>query len=131
MKRTFIYAIAGAIGVMGVAETAPQAFAAEGKAPRSLEQLRADVRGEAMTSLAKGDVQNVGWRERRYYGRRHYGGRRYWGPRRYYGRRYYAPRRYYGYRPYYAPRRYYGYRRYYGPRRYYRPYRPGIYFGIY
>lgn len=115
MKKTIIYAIAGAMGVVGVAETAPQAYAAE-NAPRSLEQIRQQVRGEAMTSLANGQVDAV-----RYRGRRVYRGGRHWGPRRYYG-----GRRYMG------PRRYYGGRRYYGPRRYhYRRYRPGIYFGIY
>ena len=119
MKRTLIYAIAGAVGVVGVAETMPQASAAETNAPRSLEQIRAQVRSEAMTSLAKGEVQTVGrrgWRGgHRWRGGRHWGGRRYYG-----GRRFYGGRRYYG-------------RRYWGPRRYYygRRYRPGIYFGIY
>lgn len=120
MRKTFIYAIMGAVGVTAFAETTPVAFAEGAKAPpTSLEQVRANVRGEAMTALKAGDLQTVGRRRWRGGGRR-YGGRRYYGGRGYYGgRRYYGGRGYYG-RPYYG-RRYY-YRRPY--------YRPGIYFGI-
>lgn len=123
MKKIFVYAI---VGVVGLAETMPQAFAAETNAPRSLEQIRADVRSEAMTSLAKGDLQQVRKRGWRGGGHGYRGGRGWGGGRHYGGRRFYGGRRYYG-----GPR-YYGYRGYYGPRRYYRRhYRPGIYFGIY
>lgn len=117
MKKTLIYAIVGAVGVTTFAETTPQAFAASAKsAPASLEQVRANVRSEAMTALGAGQVENVGRRGRGYYGgRRHYGGRGYYGGRRYYGGR-----------GYYGGRRYYGARRYYGGRR-----RPAFYFGFY
>ena len=112
MKKAFIYAIVGAVGVTAFAEATPQAFADAAKAtPTSLEQIRANVRSEAMTALGSGQVETVGWhRGRRYGGRRSYGARRYYGGRRVYGaRRYYAPRRYYG-----------GYRR-----------RPAFYLGVY
>lgn len=141
MRKTFIYAIVGAVGLAGMAETTPLAAReAPAATPDSLEQLRAKVRSEAMTSLASGDVQAVGrrggrgwrgggrgwrgggrgWGGRGWGGRRYYGGRRYWGGRGYYGRRYYGGRRWCGYDRWGYPRRCW---RGYG-------YRPGFYFGI-
>ena len=131
MKKTFIYAIVAAVGVTGVAETMPQAQAAETNSARSLDEVRANIRGEAMTALKAGQTETV--RHRRWRGGRHYGGRRYYGGGRHYGyRRWRGPRYgYYGYRrPYYGGYRRYGYYRpYYGHRRhYYR--RPGVYIGL-
>lgn len=153
MKKTFIYAIAGAIAVTGFAETTPLRAAPSSDAPASLEQLRAKVRSEAMTSLATGDVQTVGRRGfhggrgfrggrsfrggRGWGGRRYGGGRRFYGGRRWGGRRFYGGRRYYGGgRYYYGGGRYYGGRRWCGGRRWgyhrcgYRRYRPGFFIGI-
>ena len=120
MKRLSARVLSVAIAVTAVAETTPAAFAdAARPAPASLEDMRANIRGEAMAAFADGDFQNV---DRRWRGRRNYGGRRFYGPRRYY-----PPRRAYGPRNYYGPRRYYGRRYYYDRRRYDRP---GLYFGI-
>lgn len=103
MNRTLLYALAGAIGISGLSETTPLAASEDGAlAPRSLEQLRDKVRGEAMTSLLAGETEQVRhrrWHRRRYAPRRRYSIRyihrrgRWCGNKRYYGRRcYYTPR---------------------------------------
>lgn len=103
MKKTFLYALAGAIGLSGIAETTPLTAAeASAGAPRSLEQLREKVRGEAMTSLLAGEAQEV--RHRRGHRRRYYRGSR-WSPRYVHRRGRWCGRgRYYGRRCYYTPR---------------------------
>lgn len=103
MKKIIFYALAAAFAVTGVAETTPVSAAERTTfAPRTLEQLREQVRSEALTSLALGDVETV--RHRRGHRRRYAAPRRYsmryihrrgrWcGRRGYYGRRcYYTPR---------------------------------------
>ncbi len=150
MKKTLIYTLATVFGVAGVAETAPQAQANETQpSVRSLDQLRAKVRSEAMNEMAGGDLQTVGrrgwrgggrgWRGGgRGWGHRGWGGRRFYGGRRWGGRRYYGGRRFYGGRRYWGPRYYYGGRRW-GGRRWcggrrwrggYRCYRRGPGFGV-
>lgn len=107
MKKPLLYALAAAFAVAGVAETAPSAVAEPSAAtPRTLEQLRAKVRGEAMTSLALGDVETV--RHRRWH-RRRYAPRRRFVPRRYTLRYIHRPGRscrgrFIGRRCYYTPR---------------------------
>lgn len=60
MKKTLLYALAAAFALAGVAETAPVRAAETGAAaPRSLEELRAEVRGEALTSMTLGQLQEV------------------------------------------------------------------------
>lgn len=106
MKKTLLYALAGAFAIGGVAETMPvRASEAASTAPRSLDEVRANVRGEAMTSLLSGQVDEV--RHRRWHRGRHYHGRR-WAPRRH-GLRYVHRRgrwcgRWAGRRCYYTPR---------------------------
>lgn len=103
MKKIWLYALAGAIGVTGLAETAPQAQAESGSAaPRTLEQLRENARANAMTALATGGTEQV--RHRRWHRKRYVAPRRYsmryvhrrghWcGKKALYGRRcYYTPR---------------------------------------
>lgn len=103
MRKTFFYALAGALVITGVAETTPLSAAERASSgPRTLEQLREQVRPEALTSLALGHVETV--RHRRGHRRRYYAPRRYsmryvhrrgrWcGRGAYYGRRcYYTPR---------------------------------------
>ena len=65
MKRAAVLALATAVSVAGIAETTPEARAAEAPpATRSLDQIRA----EALTAMRNGDLQEVrkrgnrGWR---------------------------------------------------------------------
>jgi hypothetical protein len=100
MKKTLLYALAGALAIAGVAETAPPAAADPAAAgPRSLEELRLKLRSEGMTSLAAGDLQTV--RHRRWH-RSRYVPRRY--TLRYMHRRGRWCGRYVGRRCYYTPR---------------------------
>lgn len=62
MKKTLLYTLIGAFALAGVVETVPARADAATPAPRSLEQLRAETRGEAMTSFRLGDVQEVAQR---------------------------------------------------------------------
>lgn len=63
MKKTLLYTLAGAFALAGLVETAPvRASEAAASAPRSLEEMRAEIRGEAMTSLARGAVVDVAMR---------------------------------------------------------------------
>lgn len=70
MKKMLLYTLAGAFALAGVAETVPaRAEAAAPAAVRSLDELRAEIRGEALTSLRLGLLQTVAqrrWRKRRY-----------------------------------------------------------------
>lgn len=73
MKKTLLYTLVGAFALAGVAETVPARAESAGAAPRSLDELRAQVRGEAMNRLSLGDVQQVRhrrWHKRRYVRRR-------------------------------------------------------------
>ncbi|MFC3694746.1 hypothetical protein [Chenggangzhangella methanolivorans] len=73
MKKTLLYALAGAFALAGITETVPARAEGAGPSPRSLEELRAEVRGEAMTSLKLGQLQEVRhrrWHKRRYVRRR-------------------------------------------------------------
>jgi hypothetical protein len=106
MKKTLLYALAAAFAVSGVAETTP-VLAADGgsNAPRSLDELRASVRAEAMTRLALGEVDEVRhtrWHRRRYAPRRRVVPRRY--TLRYIHRRGRWCGRWVGRRCYYTPR---------------------------
>lgn len=133
MKKTFIYAIAGAMAVAGYAETSPLRAAEASGAPQSLEQIRAKVRSEAMTSLGNGDLQTVGRRGGRGWGGRGFrGGRSYGRGRGFGGRRFYGGRGFYGGRRSYGGSRYYGGRRWCGYRRgcHRRGYAPGFFIGI-
>jgi hypothetical protein len=109
--RTFALALAAVFAFGGIAETTPQAVAAERPTAASIDKVRAD----AMARLAEGDVQTVrdrgrgrGWEGgMNYRGGRGYGrGGRDYGRRGYYGRN----RGYYGRRDYYDR----GYRRHRG-----------------
>lgn len=73
MKKTLLYTLVGAFALAGVAETVPARAEAAAAAPRSLDELRAEIRGEAMTSLRLGQLQTVThrrWHKRRYVRRR-------------------------------------------------------------
>jgi hypothetical protein len=109
LKKTFAMAIAGAVGVSGMAPTVAAAGPAEPPA-RSLEQVRAG----ALAAMYAGDLQEVQKRGKRFRGNRarnrsFRGGRsfrgRSWRGRSAYRRGYYGGRRYYRGR---------GYRRGYG-----------------
>lgn len=102
MNRTWIVALVGAIGLTGLAETAPLAASETRVAPLTLEALRANVRSDAMTSLALGDVETV--RHRRGHRGRSFAPRRL-SPRYIHRRGRWCGRgRYYGRRCYYTPR---------------------------
>jgi hypothetical protein len=98
-RRTFALALAAIFAFGGIAETTPQASAAERPTAASIDKVRAD----AMARLAEGDVQNVdrrgrgrgrGWEGGMNYGRgygrggRGYGRGNYGRNRGYYGRGY-------------------------------------------
>lgn len=95
MKRAAVLALATAVSVAGIAETTPEARAAEAPpATRSLDQIRA----EALTAMRNGDLQEVrkrgnrGWRG----GKRSFRGNRGWRGGRSYSRgRYNRGGRYY------------------------------------
>lgn len=87
MVRTYALSAAVVAGGLMIAASAPASAA-----PASAAGL-----ANAKLDAAQGEVMNVGWRGRRWGGRRHWGGgRRYWAPRYYYAPRayYYAPRYY-------------------------------------
>ncbi|WP_020180740.1 hypothetical protein [Methylopila sp. M107] len=119
MKKTIIYSLAAVFAVAGIAENTTRAQAAEAQPTvRTLEQLRANARADAMNAMAGGDLQTVGrhgrrggrgfGRHRGWGGHRGFRGHRGWGGHRgWRGRGYYGGRRYYGGRGYYG-RRYYG-----------------------
>lgn len=95
MRKPLLYALAATFA-LGVAETTPAFAEPAATAPRSLDELRAQVRGEAMTALAAGETEQV--RHRRYhrgkrYHRRYHRRGRWCGYRAWYGKRcYYTPR---------------------------------------
>lgn len=70
MKKTLLYTLVGAFALAGLAETVPARAdtSAPSAAPRSLDELRAETRGEALTSLKIGQLQTVAhrrWHKRR------------------------------------------------------------------
>jgi hypothetical protein len=101
MKKTFLLALACAIGITGFAEASPASLDTRSAAPSSSEALRADVRADAMARLRSGDVQEVASRRvhrKRYRTSRPYSLRsihrrgRWCGKGRWYGKRcYYTP----------------------------------------
>jgi hypothetical protein len=108
MKKTLLYALVGTFALAGVVETTPQASAEPAlHSPRTLDQLRETVRGQAIADLAAGDTQTVGHSR---YHRRRASSRRRWVPRRYTlryihrGGRWCGRGRWYGRRCYYTPR---------------------------
>lgn len=91
MNKSFVYALATAVGVTGFAQAAPQASAAEAAPASSIDQVRAG----ALAAMRSGDLQQVGKHGGKHGGKggkygRHYGGnygRHYGGDRYSYGRR--------------------------------------------
>jgi hypothetical protein len=94
MKKTFLLALACAVGIGGLAEAAPSSAA-------QTTPSRAEIRADAMASLNRGDVQEVANRRvqrKRYRTSRPYSLRsvhsrgRWCGKGRWYGKRcYYTP----------------------------------------